>query len=81
MTQDPENGQNPRPEVSQAEPVIQEVDPRLLEVLVCPLTRKPLVYDKASQELISPKVGLAFPIRSGVPIMLIDQARRFDPEL
>jgi uncharacterized protein len=56
-----------------------EVDPRLLEALVCPVTRRPLSYDKAAQELISPTVGLAFPIRSGVPIMLVDQARKFDP--
>ncbi|MCR6659195.1 MAG: Trm112 family protein [Asticcacaulis sp.] len=56
-----------------------EVDPRLLEALVCPVTRRPLTYDKLAQELISPTVGLAFPIRSGVPIMLVDQARKFDP--
>jgi uncharacterized protein len=58
-----------------------EVDPRLLEALVCPVTRRPLTYDRAAQELISPRAGLAFPIRSGVPIMLVDQARRFDPEI
>jgi len=56
-----------------------EVDPRLLEALVCPVTRRPLTYDKAAQELISPTAGLAYPIRSGVPIMLVDQARKFDP--
>ena len=56
-----------------------EIDPRLLEALVCPVTRRPLTYDKAAQELISPTAGLAFPIRSGVPIMLVDQARKFDP--
>ncbi len=56
-----------------------EVDPRLLEALVCPVSRRPLTFDKAAQELISPTVGLAFPIRSGVPIMLVDQARKFDP--
>jgi len=58
-----------------------EPDPRLLEALVCPVTRRPLNYDKAAQELISPKAGLAFPIRQGVPIMLVDQARRFEPEI
>jgi uncharacterized protein len=58
-----------------------EVDPRLLEVLVCPVTRRPLSYDKLAQELISPTAGLAFPIRSGVPIMLVDQARKFEPIL
>lgn len=56
-----------------------EVDPRLLEALVCPVTRRPLTYDRAAQELISPTAGMAFPIRSGVPIMLVDQARKFDP--
>lgn len=56
-----------------------EVDPRLLEALVCPVTRRPLTYDKAAQELVSPTAGLAYPIRSGVPIMLVDQARKFDP--
>ena len=56
-----------------------EVDPRLLEALVCPVTRRPLTYDKPAQELISPTAGLAYPIRSGVPIMLADQARKFDP--
>lgn len=56
-----------------------EIDPRLLEALVCPVSRRPLTYDKAAQELVSPTVGLAFPIRSGVPIMLVDQARKFEP--
>ncbi|GGZ23707.1 Trm112 family protein [Asticcacaulis endophyticus] len=57
-----------------------EIDPRLLEVLVCPVTRRPLTYDRVAQELISPTTGLAFPIRSGVPIMLVDQARKFEPQ-
>ena len=57
-----------------------EVDPRLLEALVCPVTRRPLTYDKATQELISPTAGLAYPVRSGVPIMLVDQARKFEPQ-
>ncbi|MHB1302868.1 MAG: Trm112 family protein [Acidiphilium sp.] len=54
------------------------LDPRLLEVLVCPLTKGPLIYDRAAGELISEKAGLAFPIRDGIPIMLIDEARRID---
>lgn len=58
---------------------IAEIDPRLLEALVCPVTRRPLSYDRGTQELLSPTAGLAFPIRSGVPIMLVDQARRFEP--
>ncbi|TDI62155.1 MAG: Trm112 family protein [Alphaproteobacteria bacterium] len=53
-----------------------EVDPKLLEVLVCPLTKTPLVYDRKAQELISKKAGLAFPIRDGIPIMLVDEARK-----
>ncbi len=56
------------------------VDPRLLEILVCPLTKTRLTYDEKAQELISEVAGLAYPIRSGIPIMLIDEARSFDPE-
>ncbi len=52
-----------------------EVDPRLLEVLVCPVTKAPLEYDRAKGELISRSAKLAFPIRDGVPIMLVDEAR------
>ncbi len=51
------------------------IDPRLLEVLVCPLTKGPLEYDRYSNELISRKAGLAYPIRDGIPIMLPDEAR------
>lgn len=54
------------------------VDPKLLEVLVCPLTKGPLRYDADAQELISDHAGLAFPIREGVPIMLVDEAREID---
>ena len=52
-----------------------EVDPKLLEILVCPLTKGPLKYDRENGELISEKAGLAYPIRDGIPIMLIDEAR------
>ena len=52
------------------------VDPKLLEILVCPLTKGPLRYDAEAQELISDKAGLAYPIRDGIPIMLPDEARR-----
>jgi len=52
------------------------VDPKLLEILVCPLTKGPLEYDAAKQELISRKAKLAYPIRDGIPIMLVDEARR-----
>ena len=51
------------------------VDPKLLEILVCPLTKEPLRYDAERQELISDKAKLAFPIRDGIPIMLPDEAR------
>jgi uncharacterized protein YbaR (Trm112 family) len=51
------------------------IDPRLLEVLVCPLTKGPLEYDRVVNELISRKAGLAYPIRDGIPIMLPDEAR------
>ena len=53
-----------------------EIDPKLLEILVCPLTKGPLRYDRATQELISEEAGLAYPIRDGIPIMLVDEARR-----
>jgi uncharacterized protein YbaR (Trm112 family) len=59
-----------------AEPV--EIDPKLLEILVCPLTKGPLRYDRTAQELISDKAGLAYPIRDGIPIMLPDEARALD---
>lgn len=52
------------------------VDPKLLEILVCPLTKATLVYDKDAQELISKEAGLAYPIRDGIPIMLPDEARK-----
>ncbi len=54
------------------------VDPKLLEILVCPLTKGPLRYDAQAQELISDQAGLAYPIRDGIPIMLADEARRID---
>ena len=52
-----------------------DIDPKLLEILVCPLTKGPLRYDREAQELISEEAGLAYPIRDGIPIMLIDEAR------
>ena len=54
------------------------IDPRLLEILVCPVTKGPLEYDAERQELISRKAKLAFPIRDGIPIMLADEARPLD---
>jgi uncharacterized protein YbaR (Trm112 family) len=57
---------------------VKSADPKLLEVLVCPLTKAPLEYDAAKQELISRQAQLAFPIREGIPIMLVDEARKLD---
>lgn len=51
-------------------------DPKLLELLVCPLTKVPLRYDETAQELISDQAGLAYPIRDGIPIMLVEEARK-----
>jgi uncharacterized protein YbaR (Trm112 family) len=61
-----------------APPAGGPVDPRLLEILVCPLTKGPLVYDRQKGELVSEKAGLAYPIRDGIPIMLPDEARRLE---
>jgi len=55
------------------------VDPKLLEILVCPVTKGPLVYDKQKQELISKSARLAYPIRNDIPVMLEDEARRLEP--
>jgi len=53
-----------------------DVDPKLLEILVCPVTKGPLVYNREKNELVSKKAGLAYPIRDGIPIMLSDEARQ-----
>ena len=55
-----------------------EVDPGLLEILVCPVTKGTLRYDRARGELVSEQAGLAYPIRDGIPIMLPDEARRLE---
>ena len=57
-----------------------KVDPKLLEILVCPLTKGPLRYDAQAQELISDQARLAYPIRDGIPIMLVDEARPLDAD-
>ncbi len=57
-----------------------ELDPRLLEVLVCPVTHTPLEYDRAACELVSRAAGLAYPIRDGVPVMLPEEARSLAAE-
>lgn len=56
----------------------RRTDPRLLEVLVCPVTRRPLKFDEARQELVSEQARLAYPIRDGIPIMLVEEARELD---
>lgn len=68
-TEQPQSG-------SQQAPVEHGADPKLLELLVCPFTRMPLIYDAAVQELISRSAGVAFPIRHGVPLMTEDAARQ-----
>ena len=57
-----------------------EIDPKLLEILVCPVTKGPLVYDREEQELVSRLAGLAYPIRDGVPIMLAGEARELSED-
>jgi uncharacterized protein len=54
------------------------MNPKLLEILVCPVTKGPLVYDKQTQELVSKAARLAFPVRDGIPVMLEDEARRLE---
>lgn len=56
----------------------RHADPKLLEILVCPLTKTPLEYDAARQELVSRQAKLAFPIRGGIPVMLVEEAREID---
>ncbi|WP_025842186.1 Trm112 family protein [Asaia platycodi] len=54
----------------------QDLDPRLLSMLVCPVTKEALVYDRNAQELVSKGAGLAYPVRDGIPVMLPEEARR-----
>lgn len=60
--------------------VVHKIDPKLLEILVCPLTKTRLEYDPAANELISRAAGLAYPVRDGIPIMLPDEARMLDTD-
>ncbi|NQU72647.1 MAG: Trm112 family protein [Rhodospirillales bacterium] len=60
------------------EEIPEKIDPKLLEILVCPLTKGPLRYDSDAGELISDQAGLAYPVRDGIPIMLVDEARKLD---
>ncbi len=56
------------------------MDTKLLQILVCPVTKGPLIYDKKANELISKSARLAYPIRDGIPVMLEDEARKLDPD-
>jgi len=56
------------------------MDPKLLDILVCPICKGPLIYDKTAQELISVESGLAYPIKDGIPVLLEDDARKLAPE-
>lgn len=56
------------------------MDAKLLQILVCPVTKGPLIYDKAKNELISKSARLAYPIRDGIPVMLEDEARKLDSD-
>lgn len=57
-----------------------EVDPKLLSLLVCPMSKLPLRLDRQANELVNDALGIAYPIRDGVPIMLVEEARRFSPD-
>ena len=72
------NKLNPRMGVVMNSNSESDIDPKLLEILVCPLTKGPLVYDKNRNELISNKARLAYPVRDGIPVMLIDEARKLE---
>ena len=56
------------------------MDPKLLQILVCPVTKGPLIYDKKNQELVSKSARLAYPVRDDIPVMLEEDARRLTPE-
>ena len=80
MTQDDgATGQDAQDAQDPVQPALG-VDPKLLEILVCPLTKGTLRYDRDRQELISDQAGLAYPIRDGIPIMLVDEARSLDED-
>jgi uncharacterized protein len=75
---EPTDRSDPADSAEQGKPA--PIDPKLLDLLVCPLTKGPLRYDRARQELISEQAGLAYPIRDGIPIMLVDEARPLDED-
>ena len=63
-----------------ASDIKDEIDPLLLQILVCPVTKEPLIWDKDAQELVSKAAGLAYPVRKGIPIMLPEEARKLSEE-
>lgn len=74
------SSQSESPRTQAASDTQHEVDPKLLEILVCPLTKGILEYDRDAQELISRQARLAYPIRDGIPIMLPEEARRIEDD-
>jgi uncharacterized protein YbaR (Trm112 family) len=72
------SGPEPSPQLPEAAATHVPLDPRLLEILVCPVTKGPLRYDRERGELVSESAGLAYPIRDGIPIMLPEEARKLD---
>ena len=80
MTEDNNNPDTGSPQAQGATGTRHEVDPKLLEILVCPLTKGILDYDRKAQELISRQARLAYPIRDGIPIMLPEEARRVEDD-
>ena len=78
MSETPPSAEGPETTPAPPPPAGGAVDPQLLEILVCPLTKQPLRYDRERGELVSEAAGLAYPVRDGIPIMLPDQARKLD---
>ena len=79
MTSDGSDDRTPEG-TAPSDPSSNRVDPKLLELLVCPLTKTPLIYNAEARELISVAAGLAYPIRNGVPLMIEDTARKLTDE-
>jgi uncharacterized protein len=73
-------GAGPESDAPAPESALRRVDPKVLQILVCPLTKTPLHYDEARQELISRAARLAYPIRDGIPIMMAEEARTVDDD-
>lgn len=80
MTGDSEEGHDPAASAGPGTAGSHEVDPRLLEILVCPVTKGLLEYDREARELISRQARLAYPVRDGIPIMLPEEARHIEDD-